>query len=460
LRSNSFSGNLLQLLRFSPFGFTLVELLVVIAIIGALIALLLPAVQAAREAARRMQCTNHQKQVALAFHSHHDTANVLPFQGGGNTETYAHSAFVPLLPFIEEQVRTNELSTYSFSTEPIDDICVYHHGGLTSAVSNETRRTSYPCLAFTGKINTFLCPSDPNSSLLVTARQRGCTTPGRSMALSNLCISYGDRAWGGRREGMLAGTTQTTIDPYTGVSKNWSGGTLGVGHIDNIRSAFSGSNFGGRNFSSITDGLSNTIFISERGILSTDTSGTIRGSIYSDGTIVARPNESDCSSSLGVANAIACLNKAAGGNQLAAGTYDTRASNGTDNWDIEANFFGNYHGTCIVFSTVLPPNSPSCSQTTGSNGCLLAANSYHPGGVNVGIGDGSVRFITETISYGNLRFQADAADPYSSSNTGNAYLLYGGVSGVSVPKIWGGVSPYGVWGSLGSIGGGETTGLP
>ncbi len=81
-------------------AFTLVELLVVIAIIGVLIALLLPAVQAAREAARRMQCTNHMKQIGLAVHNFHDTRTVLPplliSQG-------RPGIFFVLLPYLEQQ---------------------------------------------------------------------------------------------------------------------------------------------------------------------------------------------------------------------------------------------------------------------------------------------------------------------------------------------------------------------
>src|SRR5436190_20669286 len=80
-------------------AFTLVELLVVIAIIGVLVALLLPAVQFARETARRMQCSNHMRQFGVAMHTYHDVMKVLPAGiDGKSISTHAY-----LLPFMENE---------------------------------------------------------------------------------------------------------------------------------------------------------------------------------------------------------------------------------------------------------------------------------------------------------------------------------------------------------------------
>jgi prepilin-type N-terminal cleavage/methylation domain-containing protein/prepilin-type processing-associated H-X9-DG protein len=120
-------------------GFTLVELLVVIAIIGVLVSLLLPAVQAAREAARRLQCLNNLKQIGLAIHNYHDTHNVLPFGQGGTGDKY--SAISLLLPFLEQ---TNLHAGIDF-TQPV-----------TAAVNDAARLK---------ELNLLRCPSDGRNPL-------------------------------------------------------------------------------------------------------------------------------------------------------------------------------------------------------------------------------------------------------------------------------------------------------
>lgn len=139
-------------------GFTLVELLVVIAIIGILIALLLPAIQAAREAARRMSCANNLKQIALAIHNYHSTHQVFPPGGitrvpAGNCELVGNEATdagapwsVMILPYLEDDAR---LKTYDFrkSFAPVN---------ANSGAGNFS-------VQFQPNLK-YHCPSDPNST--------------------------------------------------------------------------------------------------------------------------------------------------------------------------------------------------------------------------------------------------------------------------------------------------------
>jgi prepilin-type N-terminal cleavage/methylation domain-containing protein/prepilin-type processing-associated H-X9-DG protein len=101
-------------------GFTLVELLVVIAVIGILVALLLPAVQAARETSRRLQCLNNLKQIGIALHNYHDTLKALPFGQGGTGTRY--SAVSQLLPYLEQSPLHDSLDFRQPYTATVNDL--------------------------------------------------------------------------------------------------------------------------------------------------------------------------------------------------------------------------------------------------------------------------------------------------------------------------------------------------
>lgn len=144
-------------------GFTLVELLVVIAIIGILIALLLPAVQAAREAARRSQCTNNLKQWGLALHNYHDTYNAFPrymqlAPVSGASDFNSYTVHLKILPFIEQQALYDRVKTVSqdfyLQTNPsVDNLTATIGISAFICPSNE----SYPLAGRTGYTNYAVC---------------------------------------------------------------------------------------------------------------------------------------------------------------------------------------------------------------------------------------------------------------------------------------------------------------
>ena len=134
-------------MRRNRVAFTLVELLVVIAIIGILVALLLPAVQMAREAARRMQCSNNLKQIGLAIHMYHDTYRCLPPAGYENV-----TGIVPGRPYAVG---------VSMGGLILDFI---EQGNLSAELQKEVM--FFPTITETKKVTTYICPSSPKSSII------------------------------------------------------------------------------------------------------------------------------------------------------------------------------------------------------------------------------------------------------------------------------------------------------
>jgi len=186
-------------------GFTLIELLVVIAIIGVLVALLLPAVQMAREAARRSQCSNNLKQIGLAIHNYHDSLGCIPPAGlrFGPALLTAPSALVMMTPYLEQGVLYNSFNMSGNLWNTTDPL-------------NATIQWSV--------INTFLCPSDANRITL-------------AFGTTNYQANAGADAWSFRVQG-----------PFNGPFGGWQ--TQGASNVVST-------------LGSLVDGTSNTVGFSE-----------------------------------------------------------------------------------------------------------------------------------------------------------------------------------------------------
>jgi prepilin-type N-terminal cleavage/methylation domain-containing protein len=417
------------------FGFTLVELLVVIAIIGMLIALLLPAVQAARAAAQRMQCSNHLKQLGIAIHTFHSAHNVIPPYGfhdrlndpaDTNSYLYRLSPFGPLCPFIEQTARFDEYAATNYQLD-----------GDSMSTTNWTNLGKPLC--FLGSINGLLCPSDAVGNNISYPYGNNATNPGA-------------RSWDEHRRTLTSYKFSGADYPpheANGTRRKYNYDRTPFCFIPEGTKSLSQS----YSFASVSDGLSNTIFMSERGMCDEQvmnrTQGGMLANVLTAGSWISSETGSYFTGSLSTVMA------AATGNQyITTGTYTDSGSRYTvaSGTRMGASDYMTNRGDAAFcekpistrFYTIVPPNGPSClvgELSDGHNGLLLTANSYHTGGVNVVKGDGAVSFISDTIN--NL-----------SPNTAATVDVAGD------PRLRNGESLFGVWGALGTINGGEANTQP
>jgi prepilin-type N-terminal cleavage/methylation domain-containing protein len=338
-------------------AFTLVELLVVIAIIGVLIALLLPAIQAAREAARRMQCSNNFKQIGIALHNYHDNNQAFPMEGTIPTNNTAPTVTAPfggyhfgvtvrLLPFIEQNQLFSQFTMGNYQTNNV-------FGALDGTASLSD--AFYLCK--TVMPSWYLCPSTPMKKSRVSAGGNSTGTTPRTEGPAAFTTHYygiagsiGVRSDGTSYEPLYA-TPNTAADSL--VAKN--------GFF------YPGSD---TTFSSLTDGTSNTFAFSE---IAWEGCGHYRA--WYRGSFM-RGSGATATYSMMSAKSISVYLK-----KTSSPYYDTTRPLQINGGPKHVN-----DSTTTVYNLY----------TVYSNIGVWGSN--HSGGCQFLLGDGSVRFVSETIN--------------------------------------------------------------
>jgi len=342
-------------------GFTLIELLVVIAIIAVLIALLLPAVQSAREAARRSQCVNNMKQIGIALHNYHNVNDAFPpgalshYLGGNLAASQQNNwdcgVHTRLLGFMEQQA-------------------LYNAQNFSWGVFNDTTGTPINRTVTVTQISSFICPSGPTpgwSFQGATAPLTSYRAPGNSYFAS----------WGSSMEFASNQTAGPPNGPFPFYGPN--------GHAIGIRD--------------ITDGTSTTVGFGEwkmgTGVLNTQ---ALQDVVFY-GQLVA-----------GTARNNGTLNMP---NPTLVKGFQTWVNGCTAFWKAGSGRFGKTPTLGEAWAlglpgytqggSLLPPNakSPNCSTNgTGTieSVSMLNYSSFHPGGCNILMLDGSVRFLKDSTN--------------------------------------------------------------
>jgi prepilin-type N-terminal cleavage/methylation domain-containing protein/prepilin-type processing-associated H-X9-DG protein len=368
-------------------GFTLIELLVVIAIIAVLIGLLLPAVQSAREAARRAQCVNNMKQIGLGVHNYHAANDAIPPSFTGITTIPGpyqiwqdEGVLCRILPYIEQSADYNSINiifgvrgdtTGSDWQAPPMDVSVWAGDwGRTNATANITY------------VNTFLCPSDANNGgnneFLINGQNKLiCTT---------------DYYWNVGTARFYANGGQVNGPSYSPGALDDKGNQIANNVIK---------------ISSFTDGTSNTVIMSESLQSKSGTELDGLGMVYG-GNASTLPSGQSC-----IVGPLVSMFTSTQGNPAdwQAAQYCQNSTLCHDYW-----WKGEFalSGGHNLYSHTQTPNRRSCYWTNvtstpgtssdqdyaGATQTMVAASSNHPGGVNCLFMDGSVKFIKNTVSFG------------------------------------------------------------